>query len=325
MCYTSNDIAICGPQTALAAQAEGWTFYTTTYYEVDQATITKVATLSSYVGEAEEPYVAQSSAHCDLTKEIACDTLCCKGGEFCYTSGECRKVGQNSDTFPSSYLTYAPSPVPTSFSAPVRPTSLTITTVPVTTTQPFIAPVATTDGALTPLVPVEAEGGGLSPGAIAGIVIGAIAGLLLLLLLLACCLGYKGAKGIFGLFAGKKKDKRRRSPRGSRTEIFEERRTTSRYGAASAAAGSRRGTAVRSGGGGWFGGPVAAGGGRRVARQEVTEKRTRKGETGKLAALGLGLTGMWAGLKWKRKREAEKRRPASAFYTDSYTGSSISE
>ena len=62
----------------------------------------------------------------------------------------------------------------------------------------------------------------------------------------------------------------------------------------------------------------------RSSRVEVVEKRKSSGDKGKLAALGLGLGGMWAGLRWKRKREVEKRRPGSSYYTRSYTGTSMS-
>lgn len=320
VCVTdAQDIAKCGPATALAAVDGGWAFYTTTYIETVEAPITKVETLSSFIGNVAVPsqYIPQSTAWC-LADEISCGAICCKGGKFCHTNGDCRDTNGHSGTFEASYLT--PIVPATSFSAPVRPTSLTVTTVPITTTQPFLAPVQTTGGAITPLVPVAAEGGGLSPGAIAGIVVGTIAAIIILLLLLACCLLGTGIKGLLGLFSGKKKTRpRSTSPRGHRTEIYEERRTTQRVGGA--AAGARY-----SGEGRWVGGRSAAAApvGRRTTVTQVTEKR-RTGVGKEAAVAGLGLGALWAGLRWKRKREVEKRRPGSSYYERSsysgYTGS----
>lgn len=309
VCYTNEaQIAICGEATAAVAQGEGWTYYTTTIIDYVDVPITRTETYSSFHGVPDEPtyYIPQSTAVC-FAPEIACGSICCPSNKYCYAAGQCRELGGASDTIASSYLT--PFPIPTSFSAPVRPTSLTITTLPVTTTLPFSPPMQTTGGAVIPLVPVE-SGNGLSPGAIAGIVIGVIAAIILLILILLCCCLGKGIKGIFGLFGGKKKEERREK-RGSRTEIYEERRTSTRY------ADGRQSGGVA---GGWFGGAQPV----RSSRVEVVEKRKSSGDKGKLAALGLGLGGMWAGLRWKRKREVEKRRPGSSYYTRSYTGTSMS-
>ena len=165
VCVTNGDIASCGAATLLANVEGGWAYYTTTYVETVEAPITKVETLSSFIGNVAVPsaYIPQSTAWC-AADELSCGAICCKGGQYCYTSGDCRDVNGHSGTFEASYLT--PVVPATSFSAPVRPTSLTVTTVPITTTQPFLAPVQTTGGAVVPLVPVAAEGGGLSPGAI---------------------------------------------------------------------------------------------------------------------------------------------------------------
>lgn len=301
VCYTNEaQIAICGEATAEVEAHGGWTYYTTTIVELIDVPVTRTETYSSFHGEPDEAtyYIPQSTAHC-FAPEVACGSICCPSDQYCYAAGQCRELGGNSDTIASSYLT--PFPAPTSFSAPVRPTSLTITTLPVTTTLPFTPP-QQTGGAVVPLVPVE-SGNGLSPGAIAGIVIGVIAGIILLILILLCCCLGKGIKGIFGLFGGKKEDKRKR---GSRTEIYEERRTSTRYAGQSAA-------------GGWFGGAVPAGG--RSSRVEVVEKKSKTG--GNAGKLALGLGAMWAGLRWKRKRDAEKRRPDSSYYSSRYTGSSM--
>ena len=324
VCVTNADIADCAPATALAGQEGGWAYYTTTYVETVDVPVTKVKTVSSFIGNiALPPPVAQSTAHC-TTDQILCGAICCNGAtQVCRTDGQCVAKGGASDTIAASYLTPI-GPGPTSFSAPVRPTSLTVTTVPITTTQPFLAPVQTTGG-VVPLIPVAAEDGGLSPGAIAGIVIGVIAAIIILLLLLACCLLGTGIKGLFGLIGGKKKTRSRSpSPRGHRREIYEERTTTR---VAGAAAGTRYATG--GGGGGWFGrgGAAAAvpAGRRTTITQTTTEKRRSSGIGKEAAAAGLGLGALWAGLKWKRKRDIEKRDPRGSYYERShYTGGSRS-
>ncbi|RAL65063.1 hypothetical protein DID88_001170 [Monilinia fructigena] len=71
------------------------------------------------------------------------------------------------------------------YSAPLRPTSgASTSTVSATTTQPFVAP-ATASGSTLPITSTSSSN--LSAGAIAGIVIGTIAGAILLLLLCFCC------------------------------------------------------------------------------------------------------------------------------------------
>lgn len=304
VCVTNADIADCAPATALAGQEGGWAYYTTTYVETVDLPVTKVETLSSYIGNIAIPG-PQSTAHC-TTHQISCGAVCCNGAtQVCYTDGKCVAKGGASDTIAASYLTPI-GPLPTSFSAPVRPTSLTVTTVPITTTQPFLAPVQTTGG-VVPLVPIAATGGGLSPGAIAGIVIGVIAAIIILLLLLACCLLGKGIGGLFGLIGGKKKtDSRNSSSRGHRTEVFEERRTTR----------------VAAGGTG-AGYAAAVPTGRTTRVTQVTEKRRSSGIGKEAAAAGLGLGALWAGLRWKRKRDIEKRDPKGSYYDrNRYTGTS---
>lgn len=310
VCYTdAANVAICGAQTALAGAGGGWNFYTTTIVENIAVPTTKIQTLSSWAGQVPaltSAYLPQSTATC-YAPDHSCGSICCKSNQFCYTDGQCKMLGENSITFASSYLTYAPGSTPTSYSAPVKGTSVATTTVPVTTTRPFVAPVQTTGG-LTNLTPLP-QTGGLSPGAIAGIVIGALAGVAILLFISACCCLGAGVKGIFGLLFGRKDKKR-----GSRTETIETRRTSTRYGGSAAA--SRRETHS-----GWFGG--AAAGGRGSARtSRVGEKRHSKGkEAGTLAALGLGLAALWGGLKWKRNKDANKRRQDVSYYSydESYT------
>lgn len=190
----------------------------------------------------------------------------------------------------------------------MKGTSVVATTVPVTTTQGFDAPVETT-GSSEP-VTSGTKKGGLSGGAIAGIVIGVLAGIIFLLLLCACCCLSAGIKGLWHLITGKKKSDSRR---GSRTEITETRRHSTRYGGSTAA--SRRETH-----GGWFGGAVPSKSGR-----DEKHERHKKEAVG-LAGLGLGIAALWAGLR--KKKEKDNRRQGGRSYTtysESYTGTTDSE
>jgi hypothetical protein len=326
VCYTDANVAICGAQTALAAQAGGWAYYTTTIVATNLET--QVQTFSSFLGAApatSQPYIAQSTAIC-YAPNIACGSICCASNQYCYTSGQCMQKDQNSLTFASTYLTYAPgaTPTPTSYSAPVRPTSETTNTVAVTTTRGFVAPVATGGTALDQ----GSSSGGLSPGAIAGIVIGVIVGIIILILILICCCAKALWDTILGILGFGKKRRTDDRARRSRTEIIEERRST-RYtgGGYGSAAASRRETHS-----GWFG--AGRGAGTRGSRTTVVVEEKKHGISKKEgAAIGAGLLGLgalWAGLRAKRKTEEKRRRPASvsdyssAYYTDAYTGTSIS-
>lgn len=308
VCYTdAANIAICGAQTAFAGNNGGWNYYTTTIIENIEVPTTRTETLSEWVGEAAASttagYLAQSTATCYAPLK-SCGSICCASNQECYVSGQCRALDSNSQTLGGSYSTNAPAP--TGYSAPVRPTSAVTTTVPITTTQAFVAPVQTGDR--EPLTE-GASKGGLSGGAIAGIVIGVIAGVSILLFILACCCLGAGLKGVFALLFGKKDNKK-----GSRTEITETRRTHStRYGGSAAA--SRREHS------GWFGGARGGNGSTRTSR--VDEKRHSKGkEAAGLAGLAVGLAGLWGALKYKRNKEEEKKPQTYSYYSytdDSYT------
>jgi hypothetical protein len=149
----------------------------------------------------------------------------------------------------------------------------------------------------------------LSGGAIAGIVIGTIAGVILLLLFCFCCIlkaGFDGLLAIFGL--GNRRNRRSRE----RVEVVEER--YSRHGSGTA---SRRDTHT-----GW----VGAGG--RPARVTETRKKQSSGFGG-LGAVGAGLLGLAVILGLKRNRDrkemVERTEVNSSYYTDSLTGTSESK
>jgi hypothetical protein len=195
---------------------------------------------------------------------------------------------------------YYPMPTTGTYSAPYRPTSgsTATTTISATTTAPFLAP-ATASGSTFPTPVAQEGGGGLSPGAIAGIVIGVIAGIILLLLICFCCIvkaGFSGLMAIFGL--GRK---RRRS-----TERIETVEHYSRHGSGT---GSRREHHS-----GWFGGP---------ARVDSSRKKKSSGFGG-LGAVGAGLAGLAAMLALKRNKEKKPRSDVSSSYY-SYTDTSASK
>jgi len=185
-----------------------------------------------------------------------------------------------------------------------------IVSISISTTQTFVTPASTaaaSSGIGNGTAITEAStGGGLSGGAIAGIVIGVIAGIFLLLAVCFCCILRTGVDAVLGLLG--LRDNRRKE------RVVEEEVRYSRHGSAS----SRRDEHV-----GWFGG----GGGR--SRKAREKKRSGIGEGGVLAAIALGLAGLWALLGLQRRR-AEKRTVAASdvsysYYSDSYSGTGTSE
>lgn len=144
----------------------------------------------------------------------------------------------------------------------------------------------------------DGGGGGLSGGAIAGIVIGVLAGLALLALLCFCCCIKGLLDGCLACFGLGSRKKRRR------TEIDEYERYSHHSG----------------GGGGrtWYG---AA---RPPAR--VDRRDERKSSNGKnLLGLGAGLAALWAVLGLKRQRDNRKNNEKYSEYSyssDYYTSAS---
>ncbi|OBT73223.1 hypothetical protein VF21_08872 [Pseudogymnoascus sp. 05NY08] len=302
VCTTdAANVAACVAPTAGSGGGDGsWNYYTTTI--VDAVETTRVVTISSFIGAAasSQPYIAQSTAVC-YAPLTSCGTICCATNQECHTSGQCRAKQGSSGS--GGGVTSGPQPT-----APVKGTSVIATTVPVTTTQGFVAPVETTGSSETI---TSGHKSGLSGGAIAGIVIGVIAGIIFLLLLCACCCLSAGIKGVWHLISGKKKGDSRR---GSRTEVTETRRHSTRYGGSAA---SRRETH-----GGWFGGAVASGKDSRHGEKHDKHKKEAVG----LAGLGLGLAALWAGMKFNKKKKEERRQSGSYYtsYSESYTGTTDS-
>ena len=317
-CYTdSAQIAYCSvPSEAVATGGSGgYVLYTTTYTETDLvvrtstgSTWNEAASATSTFSTVATPVVA--APICDTSlEETSCGIYCCAGDQVCASANTCAPRPSSTAAALTSF-TYIVSTMATAtstYSAPLRPTSGTITTsTSVTTTQTFIPP-ATASGSTLPIVSSPTSHG-LSAGAIAGIVIGTIAGVILLLLICFCCIlraGFDGLLALFGL--GSRRNRRSRE----RVEVVEER--YSRHGSGA----SRRDTHT-----GWFGA-----GGRPATVAENRKKRSSG--FGGLGAVGAGLLGLAVilGLKRRhdRKEMAERNDISSSYYTDSYTGTSASK
>ncbi|KAK8126278.1 uncharacterized protein PG998_002037 [Apiospora kogelbergensis] len=233
------------------------------------------------------------------TGQIACGPICCTNQQYCHHSGQCMPNG------PAGWVTTTAvgttvGVVTTQYSAPYRVTSGSTVYESTGTAASQTAEPTSDEGAVT------TTNNSLSGGAIAGIVIGTIAGLILLLLLCFFCI----ARGLWHtLFGGKKKDRR-----SERVEVIEEH--YSRHGGSAAAAGR---PAHRT----WFGG----GGGRPATVTSRREKEKKSSGAGWLATAG-GAALLLLGLRRGDKKEEEKmRKPprsdfGSSYYTDSYTASS---
>lgn len=297
---TTNAANIAGcanaPATQAAAGGAGgsWQYYTSTW--VETGLVTRTSIWSSYIGGAAATGIACNYA----LNESPCGSICCASNQYCFSKeqSQCAANGGGGSSGAGA-ATYV-NPGATA-GAPIRPTSsgqLTVTaTRGPTTTVPFMEPVAT--GANVTVTGMEdGGGGGLSGGAIAGIVIGVLAGLALLALLCFCCCIkglLDGCLACFGL-GGRKKRRR--------TEIDEYERYSHHSG----------------GGGGrtWYG---AA---RPPAR--VDRRDDRKSSNGKnLLGLGAGLAALWAVLGLKRQRDNRKNNEKYSEYSyssDYYTSAS---
>ncbi|KAK9780779.1 hypothetical protein AB5N19_07253 [Seiridium cardinale] len=296
-CVTSNNVAAC------TAGGGSYDAHTTTWTE----TQTYTSTWSSYVAGATTPASSGSNGEdCvppDGSGQIACGTICCADWQYCAYSGQC-SANSAAGTWTTGTTVGV---VTTAFSAPFRVTGTgTGTTTVATGTAAGVTATSTGTGAAV----TTTTSNSLSPGAIAGIVVGTIAGVILLLLLCICCIirgAWHSALAILGIGG---KDKRKTE----RTEIIEER--YSRHGSAHAA--SAR-PAHRT----WFGG----GGGRPSTAASRKEKKSSG--AGWLAAAG-GAALLLLGLKRGDKHKESSHKPprsdwSSSYYTDSYTASSPSK
>ncbi|KAL2810442.1 hypothetical protein BJX63DRAFT_434227 [Aspergillus granulosus] len=167
-CITDeNNQAVCqsGVSSDSGSGSGSWEYFTSTYVvtETDVQTLTSV--WSSWI-----PSPTSDSCQADLG-ETQCGSDCC-GAAYVCTNNQC-VLGATTSIWATE----------TGANPPVRPTDSS--TVTATATQGFDAPV-TTDGSPAYGVDAPDDDGGLSGGAIAGIVIGTLAGVFLLFLLCLC-------------------------------------------------------------------------------------------------------------------------------------------
>ncbi|CAG7997579.1 unnamed protein product [Penicillium salamii] len=270
----------------------GYQYYTTVYTltETDLSTITSV--WSSQIAAA----TSTGTCRADIG-ETKCGTRCCEAAQECQ-DGEC--VAESSSVAVTATGTDAEA------TPGVRGTSdgastVTATSAP-TTTEGFTAPVGT-DGADLIGAKASDNDGGLSGGAIAGIVIGSIAGAFLLLLICACLC----CKGVLdGLFAALGIGKRRKRD----TTYVEERHSHHSHGGRPPPPPGRT----------WFGSKPPAEG------SEVSEK---KNSWGKIAII-LGALALCLGLKRHRDKDHDDSKTESSYpssyyyYSDYYSGTGSS-
>lgn len=317
VCYTTMNpqgLAIAGCSTANGGAGFAW--YTTTWTETETFT----STISSHFAGTTTAVVGGGSGggggDCVPqagTGQIACGSICCANGQYCAYRGQClpNNGAPVTATITSNGQTQT---ITTQYSAPYRVTSGTTVTSTggATGTAPAISASATGNGT----VAAGGTASHLSPGAIAGIVIGALAGVALLLLICACCLVrglWHGLMAILGL--GGKKDKR--DSRRTETVIEEER--YSRHGSVHGR---------RDQHGGWFAGAGGRGGGGRPSTV-ASRKEKKSGGAGWLGmGAAVGTVMLLLGLKRdnKRKKEVKARSDVSSSYMsyDSYTASNPS-
>ncbi|KAI9850223.1 MAG: hypothetical protein M1838_005993 [Thelocarpon superellum] len=298
-CGTSAE----GTVAAIASNGGGqWQYYTTTYVETDA--VTRTSTYSSFVGGGATaaaaspttwaPAATSAAAQCQAGN-IPCGGICCAGGQYCASAGQC--AAASGDFSSSAYSSYLATTSQT-FSAPVRPTSGSTSTTTATSTSteggtmtsgPTISPIGTAGGIVTS-TGVMTNNGGLSGGAIAGIVIGTIFGVALLLVL--CCFGF-GVAGVRTIFGGRK-------TRRETTYIRNSRHSHSNSG-------GRRTT--------WFGQTTGS------PRPVIREKKTFGGFGPILAGLG----GLALLLGLKRRHDRNKRQDYESESDYSYYDTSTTQ
>ncbi|KUI57881.1 hypothetical protein VP1G_05137 [Cytospora mali] len=343
-CTTSGTIAGCTD----TAYGGGYALYTTTWTETDTFT----STLSSYYAVT----TASAGGTCTPpagSSQIACGSICCASWQYCAYDGQCSANagsgttttavagggGGAATTAITSYkttITSAGSTITTQYSAPYRVTSGSETASTTSNTAFLESATSTGSGNGTA---VTTGGSSLSGGAIAGIVIGVIAGVVILLAICACCIMrglWHGLLAIFGL--GPRKKQRSRS-HDRETIIIEEERYA-RHGGPPIVGGAA--SAARDRHDSWFAARparssrAAATDSRRVSQSEKRRESTNAGWMG-AGAMGtmLGILGLRQNQKRKAEQQARRtsRRPSrrarsevsSSYFEDSYTASSPSE
>ncbi|PNP38252.1 hypothetical protein TGAMA5MH_09825 [Trichoderma gamsii] len=236
------------------------------------------------------------------SQQAACGAICCAGWQTCAFQGQCSAKPGYAEPTPVVIVTDGHTT--TQYSAPYRVTGTTTITSVQTGTNTGASATATGDGEAIGAGSKTTNGNGLSPGAIAGIVIGTLVGVALLLLLCFCCI----ARGLWAAIFGK-----RRSNDSSvrEEEVIEERYSKGGSRAASASAYSRRDRH-----GGWFGGSS-----RPATSTVVTDRREkRKSSSGgcwKWLGIGAVAATLFTLLNLKKDKRPNSRKSPSR-YSNSY-------
>lgn len=211
-CTTSDSVAGCAAAAPTLAprQANGvWSIYTTTWTETDTFT----STISNYWA-ASTGAAGGTCTPAAGSGNIACGSICCASWQYCAYEGQClsNPGATATDTATTAWSTYATtmttagSTITTQYSAPYRVTGTGSTTTNTATVES-----ATTTSAGNGTVVSTTGGSSLSGGAIAGIVVGTLAGVALLLALCFCCIMrglWHGLLALLGL-GPKKRDRSR--------------------------------------------------------------------------------------------------------------------
>ncbi len=286
-CYTSSGIAGCKNTAA----GGGYNLYTTTWTLTETFTSTYTSLFPAATTVAPALCVPEAGSG-----QIACGTICCANWQYCAYEGQC---SANAGWIGGGGTTTAVNTQPKATATTTSYTTYTSSGVVITT--PYSAPYRVTSGTGTSTgVAVGASGTGvvtsttssshLSGGAIAGIVIGTLAGIALLIGICACFLVRGLWHGLMSLLGFRKRNREE--------EVIIEEERIHRH-----SAGGRSHS-------GWYG-----------DRPPVDEKKS-----GTKRWLGIGaLAGtllLLLGLRRKDKKD-DRRRPgrsevSSAYYSDSY-------
>ncbi|KAI2635210.1 hypothetical protein GGS21DRAFT_99651 [Xylaria nigripes] len=308
-CHTSVGVPTC---TVLTTHELAERDFTTTWTE----TLTFTSTISSWYVPTTTVGVGTGGGPCIPpagSGQIACGPICCADWQYCAFDGQCM-ANPGFSTFTEVVTTGVY--VTTQFSAPYRPTSGTATQ-----TQPTGTFVSATESATsTNPAAVSTAGGQLSGGAIAGIVVGTIAGVVLLVLLCFCCI----ARGLWHAFAGAFGGGGGKKHRGTeRIETTEKR--YSRHGSAAVGAAGGGRSSQRT----WFGAGGGGGGGRPSGAGARKEKKS--GESLGWLFAAIGAIALLLGLRRSDKRRTSSSHArsrsdwSSSYFSDPYTVTSPSE
>lgn len=308
---------LAGTPACTAQDPDGLAKRTGTYEAFTSTwTVTYTSTWSSYIPGATTPAGSGSGgADCvppEGSGQIACGPICCTSEQWCSdnVNGQCM-ANEGAGTWTTG--TTVGVTVTTAFSAPYRETGTgTTTTATATTTTKTTGTAA---GGATSTGTGEAvtttTSNQLSGGAIAGIVVGTIAGVILLLLLCVCCVIRGMWGGLMALLGLGHKDKRKTE----RTEIIEER--YSRHGSASHSARPSHRT--------WFSGT-----GRPSTVAASRKEKKKSSGAGWLAAAAGGALLLLGLRRHDKKKEVRttttsykpsRSDRSSSYYTGTYTGS----